>query len=1041
MRYAIRWFIRNPVAANLAMAFILFLGLVTLNGMRIEGFPRVPPEAVSITIAFPDATSQQVDAQVTRRVERALEGLDGVRSITAHSSAETSVVVVRRRGDQELQALLEAVRRRLSQIDDLPAAARRPLIESDAFDFPALYINLHGATDPTTLQVLSERLRDALLSEPALSRLKIWGLHEREMRIEIAPHDLERLDLSLADIVRLIKANSLDFQAGSLRTAGGVIALRADDKAAFATQFATLPIVERADGTAIRLGDLAEIRDTVREGEYLFRFNGEATTGMEILVGRKENLLQISDVVHRVAERFRENLPAGVEVSIWGDSTDYISERLDLLRLSGVQGLALVILMLSLFLNLRLAFWVAMGIPVAVMGALAVTGSRWADQSLNDVTTFGLIIALGILVDDAVVVGESVFESRRRHRDPVRGTQIGVERVAVATIFGVLTTIAALFPMLLLDNPLGKVLAGFSGIVIAALVFSLIESKFILPAHLAALRIDDHRPGPPARLWGYVQDLCRAGLERVRDGVYAPLLVQAVRHRYATVLLFVALGALGIGLIGLGKIKTVFFPDVPGQIVTISLEMDARAPFALTRDNIERIRSLGEDLGDELRHDKALARSPIRTMFVVVPDAGSAQIFAELTPVAERPEVDILEIVRLWRARTGAVEGATELRFSGSEEIAGGFGFQLLSRDPAALRDAGARLRRFLGGIEGVHNIRESLTTSQPQLTLRLTPEAGSLGFDTRLLAAQIGYAFGGAEAQKIQRDGREVRVLVRNAPAARDAIDDLLASRVRSRTGQWVPLRSIAEISSGYVAGEIHRRNGRLVNTVAASIDRLRVAPEEIGQAVREQFAPMLRRHHPGVDLRPAGELEEMAEIQDGLQRALLIALVLIYVLMAVPLRSYAQPLLILAIVPFGFVGAAAGHLIMDLKLSLFSFFGMLALSGVVINDSLVMLTRYNQARQSGLAVAPALHEAGVGRFRAIFLTTATTVVGLVPLLMERSEQAQYLIPAAASLAFGELFATGLLLLLMPALIAVAEDIRNLARNVTRREENHARS
>jgi multidrug efflux pump subunit AcrB len=746
---------------------------------------------------------------------------------------------------------------------------------------------------------------------------------------------------------------------------------------------------------------------------------------MEVLIGQKENLLEISKVVNRVVEDFAPQLPSGIQATVWGDSASYISDRLSLLSWNGVQGLLLVLLILSIFLNVRLAFWVAMGIPISVMGALAVAGTRWVDYSLNDVTTFGLIIALGILVDDAVVVGESVYEERRKTKDPIVGTENGVNKVAVATVFGVLTTIAAFFPMLLIDNPLGKVLAGFSGIVILSLIFSLVESKLILPAHLAHTPLDAKPRYLLTRGWEKVQNAAQAGLNWVRDNLYLPALNTSLRHRYAVLVLFLAAGLLGLGLIEKGTIKTVFFPDVPGQIITVNLEMDARAPFSLTRDNVQRIEDLGNTLNIELQESAALDIPPIRTMFVIISGAESAQIYAELSPVIERPGVDTLDVAREWQKRIGQIEGATELEFTASEELGGGFQLQLLSKDPDLLSAASTELRSFLVGINGISNIRDSLAGGQSELSLRIRPEARNLGFSAETLASQIGYAFGGAEVQRIRRDSSEIRVLVQNARPARNTVDDLLKTHLRSDTGAWVPLTTVAAVNGSYVAGMKHRLNGQTINTVAASIDRSVVSPAEVAQAVTEQMVPLLAQKYPSVRVSLGGELEEMAEIQGGLLRALLLATVLIYVLMAVPLKSYSQPFIILAIIPFGFVGAAIGHLIMGLPLSLFSFFGMLALTGVVVNDSLVLITRYNQNRTSEMDVIAALREAGTGRFRAIFLTTATTVIGLLPLLTETSEQAQYLIPAAASLAFGEIFGTALMLILVPVLIAIAEDIR----------------
>ncbi|MEM1190481.1 MAG: efflux RND transporter permease subunit [Pseudomonadota bacterium] len=1018
------WFLRNPVAANLLMALILFLGVQTALTIRIEGFPRIPAETVEITVAYPNASAEQVAELVTAKVEQALEGLEGVRSITSQSSNGLALVSVRRSAGEDLQDVLDRVRLRIDGIPDFPRRARRPVIETSEFTLPALYVNLHGPADPTSLQTLAERLKEELTARPELSKLKIWGLIPRQLRIEIEPQLLRHYDLTVEDVSAAIRANSLDFQAGELRTSGGSILLVADDRARFAPEYAALPIIERADGSRVNLGDIARIEDAYLEGDYLFRLNGEPTVGMEILVGQKENLLEISRVVRDVVERFEAQLPPAISTTVWGDSAAYIAERLALLRSNGIQGLLLVTLMLAVFLNIRLAFWVAMGIPVSVMGALAVAGTDWVDYSLNDVTTFGLIIALGILVDDAVVVGESVFEERRTTPDPITGTERGVARVSLATVFGVLTTVAAFYPMLLIDNALGKVLAGFAAIVIFALLFSLVESKLILPAHLARVPLSESRRNLAAKLWGYVQRGARRSLAWVRDRLYAPLLVRALRHRYAVSILFIAAATAGLGMLAKGRIETVFFPDVPGQVISVQMEMDARAPFALTRDNVDRIEALGRAINRELQQETGMAEAPIETFFAIVESPRRAQLFAELLPVEQRPDVPVLEVVRRWRERVGAVEGATELEFSGSEALAGGFQLRLVSKDRELLRRASEELRAYLAGIEGVSNVRDSLDGGQPELRLKLRQEARSLGFTAERLATQIGFGFGGAEVTRIQRDGSELRVLVQNSRAARDTVDDLLGTRLRSSSGAWVPLDTVAEVTGSYAQSAVMRRDGKRMNVVQASIDRSLVAPEEVGQAVFERVVPDLRNRYPSVEFLAAGELEEIGEIRGGLVRALLLAAVLIYILMAVPLKSYWQPFVILTLIPFGFVAAAFGHLLMGVSLSLFSFFGMLALSGVIVNDCLVLITRYNEARAEGEAVASALKTAGVHRFQAIFLTTATTVIGLLPLLMETSEQAQYLIPAAVSLAFGELFGTALMLVLLPILIAIAEDV-----------------
>jgi len=1022
------WFIRNPVAANLLMAFILVVGISSLLTVRIEGFPKIPADTVTVTTVFPNAYTAQVDEQVTRKIEKALEGLEGVKAVRSSSTPGASVIEVQENNGYKLQKLLDNVRLKVDGIFDLPKDARRPVIETNNYDVPALYVQVFGDADLKSLQRIARGLRADLLASPEISRVRNWGLQDQEISVEFLPGTLERLDLTIADVMTRIGEASLYFQGGTLRTEGGYISLRADSQANSLAEFQEIPIVQWPDGTTTLLGDIARISDGFAEVDIETRFNSRPSVGMEVLIGRKDNLLRVSDAAEATVAEVERSLPHGVEIAVWGNSRTYISERLELLSSSALQGLFLVALMLALFLNVKLAFWVAMGIPISLAGAFAVATTGWIDYSLNDITTFGFIIVLGILVDDAVVVGESVHEQRPRIADPIRGTEVGVEKVSVAAVFGVLTTVAAFFPMLLIDSLLGKVLAGFAGVVILALLFSLLESKFILPAHLAHISMTAaERPGFAARYWGRVQSVARAGLTGFRDHIYAPVLSAALRNRYAVLILFVAVATLVFGLMSAGKIKSVFFPNVPGQVISVSMTMDQRAPLALTQKNVAIIEQAALDLDRDVKLQNKAGEGPVAHLFAFVTGTTSAELYMELTPSAERPEQSTLDVLEDWRARVGPLEGVSELTFSGFEDFGGGFQIRLIAKDQALLEQASRELRMHLSGFEGVANIRDTFLTGQPELRLKLKPEARSLGFTSELLARQIGHAFGGGEAQRIQRGSSEVRVVVRNALDARNRIEDLMALRLKSQTGSWIPLSAVAEIDASYVSEKIERRNGELIATVLADVNRDVVAPEEIGQAILGDYAAGLEARYPGLSVDAGGELEQVGEMRGGFLRAILIACLLIYILMAVPLKSYFKPLIIMSVVPFGFVGAVVGHVIMDLPFSLLSFFGVLALIGVVVNDSLVMMTFYLQSREAGMAEDEAVRRCGIDRFQAIFLTTATTVVGLLPLMSETSEQARYLIPAAVSLAFGEIFATLITLILIPVLLAIAGDIRRL--------------
>lgn len=1028
MTWLTNWFIRNPVAANLLMVFILVAGVTSLMTVRIEGFPKVPADTITVVTAFPNAYTAQVDEQITRKIEKAVEGLEGVKAVHSTSTPGLSFVSIQKTNGHKLQKLLDDVRLKIDGVYDFPKDVRRPVIETNNFDVPALYIQVFGDSDLKTLQKIARRLRADLLGSPEISRVKNWGLQDQEISIEFKPGTLERLNLTIEDVMARIRESSLYFQGGSLKTDGGYISLRADNQAYTLRDYQEIPIVQWADGTTTRLGEIAVIADGFEEVDIQTRFNGTASVGMEVLIGRKDNLLDVSDSAAEIVAEAEKSLPTGVEIAIWGSSRDYISDRLELLSNSAIQGLFLVVILLALFLNLKLAFWVAMGIPVSMAGALAVSTTGWVDYSLNDVTTFGFIIVLGILVDDAVVVGESVHGQRKRYEDPIRGTEVGVERVSMATVFGVLTTTAAFFPMLLIDSPLGKALSGFAGVVIFCLLFSLLESKLILPAHLAHISLETSaKANPLTRFWRKVQGVARGGLIGFRDRVYAPVLRWSLSHRYSVLVLFVATSMLVLGLVAKGQIRSSFFPDVPGQVISVSLTMDERAPAQLTRRNVEFIEDAARELAADPKMQNADGIGPMAHLFSFISDVTTAEIYLELTPSAERPELTTNEVLENWRERVGHLEGVSEFEFTGSEEFSGGFQIRLVGKDREVLAEASREMRSFLEAIEGVSNVRDTLSTGQPELRLKLRPEARDLGFTPERFATQIGHAFAGGEAQRIQRGSSEIRVVVRNAASARDRVEDLMTLRLKSEKGDWISLSALAEIEASYVSRNIQRRNGELIAVVGADINRAVVAPEEIGQAIFSGFSAELEARFPGLSIDEGGELEEIVEMRGGFIRALIIACLLIYILMAVPLKSYFKPLIIMAVVPFGFVGAIIGHGVMDLPFSLLSFFGVLALTGVVVNDSLVMMTFYLQSLDEGISHEEAMHRCGVDRFQAIFLTTATTVVGLMPLMSETSEQARYLIPAAVSLAFGEIFATLITLILIPVLLAISQDVRRL--------------
>ena len=1023
------WFTRNPVAANLLMVLILLAGLLTVSGMRIESFPRIPPRSITISVLYPGATAAQVDEGVTRKIEQALEGLPGVRRIHSVSEESFASVVVEKNTGHDLQRLLEDSKTRIDGIVGFPVTAERPIITRDEFSIFGLIVQVAGDVDEQTLQQAARLVEEELLAHPQISNLEIFGKRPYEVSIEVDNARLEAHGLSLDDVRQAVSANSLDYRAGALDSGGKRILLRADGKAFRHQDFAEIPLLTLAGGGVLRLRDVARVRDGFEEDYVRARYNGRPSVGMVINTDSKSNLLRVREAVDDVLANVQPQLPAAVRLDVWADASEYIRDRLELLRANAWQGLLIIVVLLALFLDLKLALWVALGIPISVAGTLALMGERFLNHSLNDITTFGLIIVLGILVDDAIVVGESIHQTARGAGDRVAATIAGVGKVTTATVFGAMTTIVAFFPLLLIDNDVARIFAGFSIVVIAAVLVSLVESKLILPAHLAHVDSGAARDrGRVAGAWMVLRDRIDRALETFVRAVYRPTLGFVIYHRYAALTLLAALAVLGIGLMTTGKIKMVFFPEVPGNTITVGVKMDPSSPESLTRLGADRLEAAVAMVNRRLIEEYSLSSPPIAKVMAVVVGRLDIEAYGELT----REAMDTLgtaEVLNTWRREVGELEGADDIRFSGSFETGGGFALQIVGRDETMLEQAVEAVSRRLSAVAGVHDVRSDLKGGQPEIRLRLKPEARHLGFTLADLAAQVGDGFGGYEVQRMQRADDEVKVYVRYLEERRHSLHEVLTSKVVTPDGRWVTLDSVAELEPGYGAGAIIRRDGKRTATIEATLDKRVTGAADVLRAIEEHLAEVPVRW-PGLEVRASGELEEMGEVQTGMKKAFGFIAVLIFALLAVPLRSYSKPLVIMSVVPFAFMGAAFGHLFMDLPLSILSFFGMLAATGVVVNDSLVMVSRYNQLRDDGMPLAEALLEAGCSRFRAIFLTTATTVSGLMPLMLETSEQAQYLIPAAVSLAFAELLATPVALFLIPVMLHVLHDLSSWLRS-----------
>jgi multidrug efflux pump subunit AcrB len=1028
MHFLINWFIRNPVAANLLMFFILVAGGLSISSIRIEGFPKIPADSITISVTYMGATAEQMSEGITQKIERATQGLAGVKKVTSFSFEDLSEVTIQKQEGYDLERLLDDIKLRVESITGFPQGAQKPIITRDEFSFPAMIFQVYGNTDRDTLQKLGERARKELLAQPEISKLKLWGNRKREISVELVPEKLEALNLSIKEIAETLNNHNLQYRMGKITSNQQSINLRADHQAYQVDDFANLSIKSNADGSSILLKDIATLEDGFKEEDSVVRYQGQPAIGIEILMAQKGNIIEISQAAQRVKMLLSKTFPDNVTADIWTDQSHYIKDRLVLLQSNALYGLIIVFVLLALFLDAKIAFWVAMGVPISLAGTLAVMGLDWVAYSLNDVTTFGFIIVLGILVDDAVVVGESVYEERQRESNAFIGTQKGVERVATATTFGILTSVAAFYPLLLIGNPLGKVLASFAGVVIIALLFSLLESKFILPAHLAGLSINKRTPRHfLSKTWMKTRYLFDCSLHAANHSLYRPLLSTLLVYRYATLIVFIAAATLGIGLIYTGTIRTAFFPDIPGNFISVEMQMDAQSSYAMNQNNADVLEQNAYKLNQLLVVEGLTDTPPIEHVMTAVIGSDSAYLWAELIPDKERSTNKCLKstsIANRWREMTGNLEGVSKLTFSGTEAIgSGGFQLMLHANDKETLDAATKTLIQTLSKYMGVNDVHNELKSGNPEIRLVLKPESRHLGITQAMLAMHIGDTYGGLEVQKILRNSNEVNIVLRYPKSWRSSLERLHRSRIQTLSGEWLPLSSVADFQAGYIPAAIMHHNAKQTAIVKANIDKDLISPAEVYAKIMQKLIPEILAQHAGLSIKPAGELEEMGKLKGGIIKALILALLLIYILLAVPLKSYWQPLIIMSVIPFGFAGAAFGHYLMGIQLSVLSFFGMMALTGIVVNDSLVMLTRFNQLREEGKPIDIALVDSGSSRFRAIFLTTVTTVGGLLPLLYETSEQAQYLIPAAVSLAYGELFATAITLILVPLLVRMGFD------------------
>ena len=1028
----IDWFARNPVAANLLMAFIMVSGVIGLFNVRGEEFPTVALDMLIVEVPYLGAAPEEVEEGVCIRIEEAIQGIDGIKQITSTAAENMGTVVVEVELGADVRAVLDDVKNRVDAIETFPEQTEKPIISELLPRHRVVDLAVSGAVDERTLKTVAERIRDDLASIPQISQIELVSARPYEISVEVSETALRRHALTFDDVARAVRRSSLDLPGGAVRSESGEILLRTVGQAYRGVEYENLVLLARADGTRLHLGDVATVVDGFAETDQSARFDLAPAVLVSVLRSGDQSDLEIASLVLDYVARTASTLPPGISLTVWQNEARVLSDRLWLMARNGATGFVLVFIVLALLTELRLAFWVSLGIPISFLGAFMVMPVL--DVSANFISTFAFILVLGIVVDDAIIVGENIFRHREAHGDKLRSAIEGAREIATPVVFAVLTTIAAFSPMFFVPGQVGKVARFVPLIVVPCLLFSLVECFAILPAHLA------HTGAPRQGAWRRFQKRIADGLNALGRSVYRPGLAFALRWRYLALATGVATLVLTAGIVLGGRVAFHFFPAPEAELITASVTLPEGTPVAATSVAVSRLEAGAERLRggvlertgqDVFRHvyaavgDQPMGDEGPGTVTgtdTAAPHIG--QVMIELAPADERA-LRAEELANRWRDLTGPIPEAASLVFGTSGPTAGDdVDVMLVGSDVEQLTLAANAVKAQLRTYAGVYDIADTFQRGKEEIRLGITPHAETLGLSLLDLGRQVRQAFYGEEAQRIQRGRDDIRVMVRYPGDQRRSLGNLEDMRIRTPEGGEVPFRLVAAVEPGRGYASIKRVDRQRAVNVTAAIDESTTTSATVTGALENRILPDVLAAHPGVRYSLEGVQAEQQDFLGGILIGFTLALFGIFALLAIPLKSYAQPLIIMSAIPFGFVGAVWGHIIMGVDVSMMSVMGLVALAGVVVNDSLVMVDFINRNRKDASLVA-AVQQAGAERFRPIILTSLTTFAGLAPIMFDGSAVAEFILPLAITLAFGVVFATFITLILVPTLYLVMEDVR----------------
>ncbi len=1036
------WFASNHVAANLLMFLIIAAGLLTVFSVKMEVFPEMSIDMISITVPYLGASPEDVEKGVCRRVEEAIAGVDGVKRMTSTASEGAGTTIVEVEEYADTTDVLDDIKAEVDRIRTFPQETEKPVISELKTRRKVITVVIYGRASEKTLKKLADQIRDDLTAKDNISQVSIAGVRPYEISIEVSEKNLRRYGLSFDEVSRVVSSSSLDIPAGSVKTSGGEILVRTKGQKYYGPEFEEIIVLTRNDGTKIRLADIATVKDDFEETELYSKFDGKRAALIKVSRIGEQGALDVANTVKKYVKNKEKSLPEGISLALWEDDSEILKSRINLLKRNGYIGLILVFLCLTLFLDLRLAFWTTMGIPISFLGAFWLI--PLFDVSINMISLFAFIMSLGLVVDDAIVVGENIFTYRQQGMDRISAAIKGVKEMSMPVVLAVLTTMFAFMPLAYTSGIMGKILRIMPIVVISVLAVSLVEALLILPAHLSSKR--SSKKNKITRITSRINVWTDNKLKRFVNGRFAGFVIRAVKWRYVTLAVGFAVFLVTIGFIAGGYIKFTFFDSVEADNMLATLTMPQGTPVEQTREIADRIEQAALQVRDEFdsrRKGRPSIFKHVATTIGAQPTLGGhggpgeaemaaagashlAEVNVELLSGEER-DVSSVKLKNRWREIVGEIPGVSSLTFiSEIFSVGEAVNVELSHENFNTLLEASESLKSILRQYEGVSDIADSFETGKAELKLALKDTGRTLGLTLSDLARQVRQGFYGQEAQRIQRGRDDIRVMVRYPEKERKSLADVENMRIRLPDGTEIPFKTVAEVEHGRGFAAIRRVDRRRVVNVSADVDEAVANAGEINKDLYGKVLPRLIREYPGLQYRFAGEARERNESLGSLKTNFLIAMLAIYGLLAVQFRSYAQPIIVMSAIPFGIIGATIGHLLMGYNLSILSLFGIVALSGVVVNDSLIMIDLINRERQSGINLSQVIRDCATRRFRPIMLTTLTTFFGLAPMLLERSLQARFLIPMAISLAFGVMFATCITLLLVPALYMILEDIKN---------------